>query len=227
MSKLPTPPKGTRLYVIGDIHGRNDLLADIHNQIIKDARRAEADRNVIVHLGDYVDRGPDSRGVIQRLMAGLPGFEVVCLMGNHERMMLDALDRQAAFGLWAYNGGVETMVSYYARDRDDFIDKIPESHWDWIAALPLTHQEGDFLMVHAGLKPDIPIERQTEQNMLWIRREFLQSAVDFRRMVVHGHTIVREPEVKPNRIGIDTGAFHTGRLTCLVAQDGKIEFLHT
>jgi|HubBroStandDraft_1064217.scaffolds.fasta_scaffold00318_6 serine/threonine protein phosphatase 1 len=237
----PAAPDGTRLYVVGDIHGCAELLAKIHKLILADAALAAAERLVVVYLGDYIDRGPDSKGVVDLLIeAPLPGFESVHLKGNHEQALLDFLDDIAIGPDWFSFGGVATFASYGLEAPEEIFSPeallaaqaalraaLPEAHLGFYRGLRLGHLEGDFLMVHAGLRPGVPLDAQTESDLLWIRDPFLGSDADWGVIIVHGHTIALDPEIRPNRIGIDTGAFHTGRLTCLVLHGTEIEFLQT
>jgi serine/threonine protein phosphatase 1 len=235
----PAVPDGTRLYVVGDIHGCVEQLTAMHELILADAGRAEAERRVVVYLGDYIDRGPDSKGVIDLLTERpLPGFETVHLRGNHEQTLLTFLDDISIGPDWFNFGGVATFQSYGLTapteifDVDALLaaqaalrDGLPPIHLDFYRSLRLGHLEGDFLMVHAGVRPGVRLDEQTENDLLWIREPFLQSTADFGVIIVHGHTIAQTPEIRPNRIGIDTGAFHTGRLTCAVFQGNAVDFL--
>jgi serine/threonine protein phosphatase 1 len=238
----PAAPAGSRVYAVGDVHGRLDLLARLHGLIAADAAATGASRKVIVYLGDYVDRGPDSRGVIELLMQRpLPGFEHVHLLGNHEDYLLQFLANAALGPHWCSYGGLETLASYgvrpplsfVARDADFEItrqalaDKIPPTHVAFLRNLKLTHAEGDYLFVHAGVKPGVALAAQQSEDLLWIRDEFLDCRDDFGACIVHGHTIVTAPEERHNRIGIDTGAFATGRLTALVLEGAQRRFLQT
>ncbi len=234
-------PPGTTVYVIGDIHGCAGLLGRIHDQILIDAESRPTSRKVAVYLGDYIDRGPESRQVIDMLLdAPLEGFECHHLCGNHEAWMLQFLEDPAAGPGWFANGGLATLVSYgvgrggggsaeerLAQTREALVERLPVHHRTFLENLSLTHIEGDYLFVHAGLRPGVPLEAQSPDDMLWIREEFLFADADFGKTVVHGHTIVREPEVAPARIAIDTGAFATGTLTCLVLEGDRHDFLTT
>jgi serine/threonine protein phosphatase 1 len=237
----PTTPAGTRLYAIGDIHGRDDLLERLTLLVHDDAYRRQARRNVVVYLGDYVDRGGQSRAVIDRLLnAPLPGFEAVHLKGNHEDIMLRFLDDISIAPSWLSYGGMETLESYgvapprpdappaeLLRAQEALKRNLPREHLDFLRRLRLSHEEGDYVFVHAGVRPGVPLAAQREEDMLWIREEFLLSHSSFGRIVVHGHTITRDPDVRQNRIGIDTGAFASGRLTALVAEGTDWYFLQT
>lgn len=239
------PPAGTRLYVIGDVHGRADLLAQLHDMILADAAAAPEPRKVAVHLGDYVDRGMESRAVVDRLVRAPlstrdAAFEDVFLAGNHEAMMLGFLDDPAEGPLWLMNGGAETLLSYgvdavaelwMPQDlhllSDALRAALPPPHLRFLRGLARWHREGGYLMVHAGIRPGVPIEQQTPHDLMWIRGEFLDSDVDHGALVVHGHTIAERPQLRTNRIGIDTGAKFTNRLTCLVAHGAELRFLQT
>jgi len=239
---VPAVPAGTAVYAIGDIHGRSDLLAELHAAIAADAATRSASRRVLVHLGDYVDRGPDSAGVIYRLLDTLPAsFDSVCLLGNHERMMLDFLEDPSTGPFWLRNGGDATMASYgVSYDPKESFDlqrlrglqgelryRLPERHLRFFSGLHLLHVEGDYAFAHAGIRPGVALEAQEEMDLLWVRGLFLRSKIDHGKVVVHGHTILPEPEVLPNRIGIDTGAWYTGRLTCLALHGSERHLLAT
>ncbi len=230
-------PRGTRVYAIGDIHGRADLLREMHKKIREDFSRAPVERPVVVYLGDYIDRGLESRQVVDILLdEPLENFERIHLRGNHEDFMLRFLDDAAIGSHWMANGGGATVYSYAgARHQGgDMADVqaalrqiLPQRHLDFFRALPLSHVEGDHLFVHAGIRPDVPLEKQDPLDLMWIREEFLASNTEHPKMVVHGHSIHFTPEVRPNRIGIDTGAYATGTLTCLLLQGTRRDFLHT
>ncbi len=237
-----TPPD-MRIYAVGDIHGRKDLLDRMLELIAADASLSRAARKLVVFLGDYVDRGPESRAVVETVAAGPPpspawtGFQWIALAGNHEAMMLRFLEElEAAAWLSGSNGGLATLQSYIGELPQPsglktlqaaLLQALPAAHRQFLARLPACHQEGGYFFVHAGVRPGIPLQHQQRQDMLWIRGEFLGSAVDYGKVVVHGHTITTHPEERPNRIGIDTGAFFTGRLTALVAEGDWRGFLAT
>jgi serine/threonine protein phosphatase 1 len=236
------PPEDAVLYAVGDIHGRSDLLDRLHEAIVRDAAGRRAKRRVIVYLGDYIDRGADSAGVVARLLgAGPPGFERRYLLGNHDTFLLEFLEGDAGvIETWMWNGGAAALKSYglsldeeaYARDwpvglRADFARVFPPAHLAFFRALKLHHREGDILFVHAGLKPGVPLADQSREDMLWIREEFLESETDFGFLVVHGHTPGPEPVVRENRVGVDTGAWKSGRLTAAVFAGDRLAFLQT
>ncbi len=241
----PKAPDGTRLYAVGDIHGRADLLERIHRQIRADADEGEnASRKIvrkIIYLGDYIDRGPQSFEVVDMLISDpLPGFEAVHLKGNHEDFLLGFLEDGRLGESWLMNGGFQTIISYgvdcesafeaitvMKSVRESLTMALPENHKAFFAGLKTYHIEGDYLFVHAGLKPGRPLKDQDEHSLLWIRGEFLGHAADFGKMVVHGHSIQPEPDIRPNRVGIDTGAYYSNRLTCMVIEGQSARFIHT
>ncbi len=232
-------PPGTRVYAVGDVHGEARALSQLLGRIREDAGDADEMRRVLVLLGDYVDRGADSHGVIDLLLnAPAPGFETRFLRGNHDAWLLAFLDNPAVGVEWLNAGGGATLLSYgvsappgprtparMASLRDDFERLLPPRHRRFLEGLLPYHIEGGYAFVHAGVRPGVPIDRQREADLLWGREEFLSSRHDHGTVVVHGHFVVDEPEVRPNRIGIDTGAFATGRLTCLVLEGTARRFL--
>jgi serine/threonine protein phosphatase 1 len=233
-------PGGSRIYAIGDVHGRIDLLGRLRTMIVDDAKGHPIARKVVVYLGDYVDRGPDSRGVVEMLAAEpLPGFESIFIMGNHEDSLLRFLADPLSEAAWMTYGGDATLYSYGVRPpdarkasdldaaRDVFAAAVPREHLAFFKGLKLLHIEGDYAFVHAGLRPGIPIDLQDPEDLMWIRDEFLSSNANFGKIAVHGHSISDSPEIRPNRIGIDTGAFATGTLTCLVLEGTRRRFLAT
>lgn len=237
-------PPGTRVYAVGDCHGCADLLHALHAAILEDSARADAEgagaaRRVVVYLGDYVDRGPDSRGILDLLIeAPLPDFEAVHLLGNHELFMCRFLDGEDVAAVWMINGGVATLRSYgldvakltgtgedTGELRRALADALPEAHCAFLRDLAPSHVEGDYFFVHAGIRPGLPLEHQHEEDMLWIREPFLGSDADHGKVVVHGHTPTAEPDVRANRIGIDTGACYGGRLTALALEGDTRRFV--
>jgi serine/threonine protein phosphatase 1 len=236
----PEVPPGSRVYAFGDIHGRVDLLRQLHALVHDDAWRRQAPRNVAVYLGDYIDRGEESPAVIDLLLdAPLPGFETVLLKGNHEESLLRFLEDVSIGPSWMLYGGQETLAAYGVRPpspgREGELEraqrelrlKLPPRHLRFFNDLKLTHEEGDYLFAHAGVRPGVPLDQQDAQDLMWIRDEFLFSDAEFGKIVVHGHTISERPDVQRNRIGIDTGAFASGRLTCLVLEGADWSFLQT
>jgi serine/threonine protein phosphatase 1 len=225
-------PVGRRVYAIGDVHGCDERLAALHAEIAEDVARRPCDAAVLVHIGDYVDRGPDSRGVVARLAAGnpVPGVATVNLMGNHEQTMLDALAGEgAAMTDWMFNGGGAALLSWGGDPdaaRETWARTVPACHAEFLRRLSLMHREGGYLFVHAGVRPGVMLEDQSRQDLLSIRQAFLYSDVDFGAVVVHGHTPKSDPVVRGNRIGIDTGAVYGGRLTCAVLEADRVAFLY-
>ena len=240
-TRAPAPPEGSVVYAVGDVHGRDDLLALIQAQILADAQRVAADRRVVVYLGDYVDRGGQSRQVIDRLLdEPLAGFDSIHLMGNHEAFLLQFLQTIAAGPGWMMNGGRATLASYgiqpparvtdaesLTATQSALRDALPEDHRLFLETLALQHVEGDYAFVHAGLRPGVPFDRQAPADLLWIREPFLDWTEPFEHVVVHGHTITESPDIRPNRIGIDTGAFASGILTCLALEADRRWILRT
>ncbi|MGV1014375.1 MAG: metallophosphoesterase family protein [Methyloceanibacter sp.] len=234
-------PPGQIVYAIGDIHGRSDLLASLLRQIEADARGSPDKQKTLVFVGDYVDRGPDSRRVVDLLLNSLPrGFNARFLKGNHEAMLLDFLTEPGRLDQWLLNGGAATMASYgvdidaleQARARpgtwrDAFAAVLPEAHLDFFKQLELSLSLGDYLFVHAGVRPEVPLEAQTEIDLVWIRAPFLDWTGPFGKMVVHGHTPGKAPVIRANRIGIDTGACFSNRLTALRLEGESQKFLQT
>lgn len=241
----PRVPAGHRCYVVGDIHGRADLLDRMHEMIVADRDAAPprkiAQQNVIVYLGDYVDRGGRSFEVVDGLVhAPLGGFESVFLKGNHEELLLAFWADGSGGDVWMMNGGAATLLSYgvdipgafmdaHGRDaaRRRFRDAVPADHLAFFRSLRTYHVAGDYLFVHAGVMPGVALEDQTEFDLLWIREDFLGHETPSDKVVVHGHSISPVPEVRAGRIGIDTGAWHSGCLTCLVLEDETRRFLQT
>ena len=241
-----TVPPGTRVYAVGDCHGCLEALRGLRAAIAADSARADAegpraDRRVVVYLGDYIDRGPDSRGVVDLLIGEpLAGFESVHLLGNHEALMRGFLDGEDVAPVWLRNGGAETLRSYgldvaalsglwpggdAPALRDALIPAVPEAHRAFLDGLALSHVEGDYFFAHAGVRPGVPLERQGEIDLLWIREPFLGSTADHGKVVVHGHSAAAEVAVRANRIGIDTGACYGGKLTALVLEGSRRRFL--
>ena len=239
----PRVPSGTRVYAIGDIHGRSDLLDIVLTEIMADAAAARERglQPVVVFLGDYVDRGPDSAGVVDRLCR-LPAGDIQWhfLEGNHESAMQAFLGKPEANGTWFDYGGVETLASYGVEippGRRGRITRsgiavalataLPTAHQQFLDHLDLFVELGDYIFVHAGLRPGIAVEAQSRQDLLWIREPFLSAPAPRGKRVVHGHSITDEPEILPARIGIDTGAYASGRLTCLVLEEANVSVFAT
>ncbi|HVZ08169.1 metallophosphoesterase family protein [Rhodopila sp.] len=233
---LPAPaalPAGQRIYAIGDIHGCVDRLVAMHEAIAEDMDERPCDDVTLVHLGDYIDRGTDSAQVVDWLLAGppVPASRIVNLMGNHEDMMLAALDgTPEAASQWLANGGADSLMSWgipRSVAPAEWGARIPEHHQAFLRTLDLRLMVPPYLFVHAGIRPGLPLQRQTKQDMLWIREPFLSSGADHGFVVVHGHTPKREPIVLRNRIAIDTGAVLGGALTCAVLEEDRLGFIQT
>ena len=236
----PSIPKGFRLYALGDIHGRLDLLQEMTDRITADVNQFPVRQAIEVYLGDYIDRGPDSHGVIDWL-AGLCviGGERVFLRGNHETYLLGFLKGESNFERWSHLGGQETLTSYglslehhsehqeVEEIREHLIANFPARHDDFLKRLRSHFVFGDYYFAHAGVRPGVLLKEQNDEDLLWIKDDFLESREDFGKIVVHGHTPVELPEIRPNRINIDTGAYLTNQLTCLVLDGKSRRFLQT
>lgn len=239
---FPPPRPDRPFYAVGDIHGCADLVLPLLDRIERHAAERGVDDPNLLFLGDYIDRGPASAevlGILHGLSAHSPG-RVVCLMGNHERMMLDFLDDPAAGPLWLRNGGVATLASYGIAPpsglRPDagalgdlaatLRESLPDGLEDWLRALPLSWRSGTVCAAHAGADPARDLDDQTEAALLWGHRDFRRRARTDGVWVVHGHTIVDAPTADSGRIAVDTGAVFTGRLTAAaLSPDGRIGFL--
>lgn len=232
-------PLGLRVYAIGDIHGRADLLSRMRDIVSADLDKTRPDEALIVLLGDYVDRGPQSQAVLESLSVDPFPAPMVALLGNHEAMLLDFLYRPESGETWRKFGGIETVHSYGV-DVADFRTgqnlsavseqlrtAIPPRHIDFIQALPLSHAVGGYFFCHAGVRPGIPLDQQRPEDLLWIRDEFIGSEMPFGAVVVHGHTPGEVPLVRENAIGIDTGAYITGKLSCVALAAHGVSFLST
>lgn len=207
-----------QIYTIGDIHGCLGHLKRLLEKVKPDLHQHK-----LVFIGDYIDRGPDSRGVVEfiiNLRENYPPENIICLMGNHERMFLDFLEGQN-ISLFLLNGGEATLVSYWGRNWDNHICKLSDGHRKFFDELKLYHESEDYIFVHGGLKPGVPLAEQQEEDLLWIREEFLVCEEDFGRRVIFGHTPFPKPFIWPNKIGIDTGAVYGNYLTCLKLPEEK------
>jgi serine/threonine protein phosphatase 1 len=252
-------PAGIRLYGIGDIHGHFNLVERLIGIIEQDNSNRGPARTTLIFLGDYVDRGPDSKGVIDwllrcrarrnllvrdRLSAPPPPFSFLFLKGNHEHALLSFLDDPATGRFWLKHGGDVTLHSYGVDKKivgqalwrgqpwlteasAIFRTLLPDDHLRFYRALELTYRAGDYLFVHAGVNPDVPLHDQSEEDLLWIRDRFLKSSHDFGAVIVHGHSPARAPEDLPTRIGIDTYAYKTGTLTAVGLEGNRRWFLST
>lgn len=225
-----------RIYAVGDVHGHANRLKHMHEAIRRDLDGAPEPDALLVHLGDYIDRGPDSAGCLSLLTAGppIPGVPTVNLLGNHERMLLDALEGTTHDAmLWLSNGGGAALESWGIAPWTPpgrWAERIPETHLGLLRGLSRTHEAGGYLFVHAGVRPGVPLAHQQEHDLIWIREGFLDwdgtmlpEAPD--QIIVHGHTPSKRPEIRRNRIGIDTNAARGGPLTCAVLGSGPPRFL--
>jgi serine/threonine protein phosphatase 1 len=235
-------PDGVRVYAVGDIHGRIDLLRQLETRIVEDAAsQAEACRNLLVYLGDYVDRGFDSRQVIEHLTDAPPdSFDRVLLLGNHDQWFRSFLEGEPVGESWLRFGGDATLLSYgvplafdqpeesrLAAAQATLASKLPDHHRALLGSLELMVAMGDYLFVHAGIRPGVPLDKQAEHDVIWIREPFLSWAGECGKVVVHGHTVEDTPVVRRNRIGIDTGACYNGNLTCLILEGAGRRFIAT
>src|SRR5215467_1756050 len=229
---------GVRIYAIGDIHGciyhLTQLLASIETHVTA----FPVPRPILVFLGDYVDRGPASREVIDQLIVVRERREVVFLKGNHESYLIEFLKNPAILPEWFQYGGLDTLRSYGITPSSHCDPKEHESlaaalslamrrrgHLEFLDQLKISYVCEDFLFVHAGVRPGIALDQQSEEDLLWIRDDFLHYEGDLGKIVVHGHTPVLHPEVCSNRINVDTGAYATGRLTCLIIERDRMKFI--
>jgi serine/threonine protein phosphatase 1 len=235
-------PPGICVYAIGDIHGRADLLIELHRMIMDDCEQLTPGTDkILIYLGDFVDRGLESSQVLDLLIEEpLPDFHAVYLVGNHDAWFLSFLVDAQIGPSWLRYGGDATLHSYGVRVgmvRDDLryfkhlqqelAQRVPVEHVAFLRGLEVTFEIGDYMFVHAGVRQDVPLKNQSPDDLLWIREPFLSSTKDYGMVVVHGHTVDSEPIVRSNRIGIDTGAVWTGCLTCVVLEEDNIRFLST
>jgi len=235
--RKPRLPDGIRIYAISDIHGCADLLQQMFTVIDRDLATIGSVRPIHVFLGDYIDRGPDSCRTVELLIERGLKHESVFLKGNHEAFLFDVLKDPSQLESWKQYGGLQTLTSYGLRpslnpdaaEQSELIGQlkltIPPHQKRFFNGLRLRFVCGDFFFVHAGVRPGVPLAKQQEQDMLWIREEFLANEQRYGKYIVHGHTPVREPDIRPNRVNIDTGAYATGNLTLLTIQgDSMLAF---
>lgn len=233
-------PEGARIYAVGDIHGRRDLLDELLGKIEADDNARGPAKTQLIFLGDFADRGDDSFGVIERLMTlGAASDDVQFIFGNHEELLMRAWEGDPrAAGVFNRNGGRDTMLSYGV-DPNVYDDAsleelveimrsaIPRSHIEFLRSFQDWIVAGDYLFVHAGIRPGVPIEEQDVSDLRWIRGDFTRYEGTHDKMVIHGHSITEEVDDQPNRIGIDTGAFMSGRLTAIGIEGTERWFLQT
>ena len=226
---LAAIPDGERYYAVGDVHGRRDLFAALVDAIEADDTALGGARSTVVLLGDLVDRGPDSAGVVELAIQWSAGRSVELLEGNHEEMFLGSFEDEAVLRHFLRHGGRETVLSYgVARSAYDeaglpelqalMQEAVPAAHRAFLAAGKDHHVAGDYLFVHAGIAPNVPLAEQKQHHFRWIREPFLDHEAPHEHFVIHGHTITEGIDIRSNRLGIDTGAYRTGRLTALVLE---------
>lgn len=230
-------PEGMRVYAIADVHGRADLLNQAFERIDADLAAHPTSEAIEVFLGDYVDRGPSSREVIDLLIKRGSDHVAIFLAGNHETFLSEFLRNPAVFDNWKQYGGLATLSSYGVRAPTNPVpseqldlslalnSRIPSSHRTFLDNLKPFFICGDFFLVHAGVRPRVPLMEQNVNDLLSIREDFLSYKGEYGKIIIHGHTPVREPDVRSNRINIDTGAYFTGKLTCLRLESDQIMFV--
>ena len=237
-SKAPSGPAGSRAYAIGDVHGRLDLLEQLLDRIEADNSRRPPAKTYLVLLGDLIDRGPDSAGVIERFVSDPPRWaRLVFLQGNHEEFLLDVLSgREEAVGSWLTYGGYECAASYGVSPgatlnatAHEIVERlreaVPPSHIEFLQNMADSFRFGDYLFVHAGIRPGILIDEQSQRDLRWIREGFLDCTDDHGMIVVHGHSIVDKVEQHPNRIALDTGAYRSGVLSAMGIEGSERWFI--
>ena len=235
----------SQIFVVGDIHGCHILLTQIHKKILDKSTNISG-KKLLIYLGDYIDRGPKIKETIQTLLNFQPNnFQQIFLLGNHEQMMLDFINNVPdSLYLWIFNGGNETLNSYGIKGteffnnetksnetiRNELVNNIPKNHLQFFNNLTLSYQWGEYFFVHAGINPDVPLDKQDKNTLIWQRKsKFLDNTKLFEKIIVHGHTPQPKIENFTNRINLDTGAFYTGILSCLIidTQTGEKQFIST
>src|SRR5262245_1592101 len=231
-------PDGMRVYCIGDIHGRDDLLQKMAERVAADLKASPCDQAVTVFLGDYVDRGLGSMRVVERLARGDWPTPIIALAGNHEDLLMAFLEDGGVLEAWRGLGGLETLHSYgvnlgsaiakrdFGAIQAAFAARFPEGHRNFLEGLKTSTDIGDYFFCHAGVRPRVPLDRQNRNDLLTIRDPFLASKAEHGKLVVPGHTPSLVPEIHFNRIGIDTAGYATGRLTCLVLEKDQRRFMY-
>lgn len=229
-------PPGLRVYAVGDVHGCLDQLNQLLDLIETDLK-ARPSPSKLIFLGDLVDRGPNSAGVLERILnGGLPTDDCVCLTGNHEEAMLECLDGSvSSYGNWLQHGGLQTMESYGVTRQDIFHKSfdlaramrvlIPPLHGHFLRSFKNMETVGDYVFVHAGIRPGVSMDQQSTRDLRWIRSDFLDNKMDHGAMVVHGHTIVPRVERRRNRIAVDTGCYLSGRLSAVVLEADTVHVI--
>ena len=239
-AQVPRPAKGERVYAIGDVHGRHDLLVQLLNKIIRHSPtlRPTPTKITVLFLGDIIDRGPESQRCVTLVHRLVENAQAKLLMGNHEDMLLASLEGNGlAQEAWIRNGGLSTLSSYgidppmSEEDPFDFAARlregIPGEHVKFLRSLDVSYSSGSYFFVHAGVRPGVRIARQAPEDLFSIRKEFTKSEKWHGQVVVHGHSIVDEVEVRHNRIAVDTAAYATGRLSAICLQDAHVSVLTT
>lgn len=223
-------PPDHRVYAVGDIHGCYNLLKGVLEKIDTDLQKRPKIENInLIFLGDYIDRGPDSKKVIDEFTKDKKdNIQRIYIKGNHEDTLLQFIENPSVLDSWQHYGGLETLYSYgvdmrlmkkgNAAVRDAFLSALPEKHFKFYQELSTSFLLGDYFFCHAGIKPCVPLDQQEEDDLLWIRNEFLHHSEGHEKVIVHGHTPVKTPEIWKNRINIDTGAYASGKLTCLMLE---------
>jgi serine/threonine protein phosphatase 1 len=234
----PAVPENCRFYVVGDIHGRLDLFTALIDAIERDVHSSPPAQITVVLLGDLIDRGPDSAGVVERALRWREQRDVILLAGNHEEMFLNSFEDLGVLRHFLRHGGRQTVLSYGV-DREVYDSatfeqlqemmraKVPREHLDFLSSASDHLEAGDYLFVHAGISPDVPLADQQKHHLRWIREPFLDHSAPYSHFVVHGHTITDGIDARSNRIGIDTGAYRTGQLTALVLEGADRRLLQT
>lgn len=209
-----------KIFAIGDIHGCKSHLDKMIDKL-----DINTEHDTLIFIGDYIDRGPDSRGVVDTLLDIRKNVKnVVCLMGNHEEMFLNYYREGRDEELFMHNGGLNTLISYGLAGAGKRYLTIPDTHMEFFTTLRAYYEKDHYIFVHAGLRPGIPMEQQDSDDLLWIRYEFINSPYDFGKIVIFGHTplSLTTPLINKNKIGLDTGAVYGGRLTCIELKEMKI-----
>jgi serine/threonine protein phosphatase 1 len=234
-------PDNTIIYAVGDIHGRRDLLEKLHDKILQDSLQSQSQNKIVVYMGDYIDRGRESKKTVDLLIENpLIDFQKIYIKGNHEIAMQSFIDSNGESAAWLIWGGDATLQSYGVPLRDAsgqkltneqmakmLAENIPDSHKEFYSKLKLCYISGDYIFVHAGLKPDVAIDQQKESDMTTIRDEFIFSSADFGKTVVFGHTVFSSPLNINGKIGVDTGAYASGILTAAVLEKNSVRFIST